>query len=251
LLYPDNPHALQAELKTSQMDILTLMESGDEIAAQDLIDKMITDFNDHPDLPQAVFRIGEEYFYTHQYQKAIDVWKLVLDNYPGRGPDVIPYLLATCYKRLEEYPTAIAYYKQVLDQYPNSQYAERAPHNLGVLHRWRGEYEEAVYWFQKQPELYSDELLSDWSLYARGVIHLQNFNQPDRALELFTQYLREFPAGQSADVVPCNLAECCARLGDTPTAVKILQDALLKYGSQSIGEDYRRKLAVLEKGGAN
>jgi len=113
------------------------------------------------------------------------------------------------------------------------------------------DYDRSVYWFEKQSELYSSELLSDWSLYARGVIHLRNLGQTDRALELFVQYLQEFPDGESAHLAPYNLAECCARLGDTPTAVNILKDFLLKYGSQPIAEDYRRKLAVLEKGGAN
>jgi len=248
-LCPDSNDALVME---SRIEILKAdIDLGDDPNALADFNDLIADFNDVSSLPRKLASKGDEFFYRNDYPKAIAIWEMVLTKYPGRKPNYIAYLLATCYKLLEDYPTAIEYYKQVLNEYPNCQYADRVPYNLGSLHRRMGEYEKAVYWFEKQPELYSRELPRDWSLYARGVIHLRNLGQPDRALELFTQYLQEFPDGESAHVAPLSLADCCVMLGDVPTAMKILQEALPKYGSESIGEEYRRKLAALAKGGTN
>ena len=67
---------------------------GDDQAAQGVIDKIIADFNDHPGGAYQISYIGDEYYYTHQYQKAIDVWELVRARYPeNRRPDLLSYLL--------------------------------------------------------------------------------------------------------------------------------------------------------------
>jgi tetratricopeptide (TPR) repeat protein len=142
---------------------------GDDEAAEDVIDKIIADFNDNPGVAEGLSSLGEQYFYKKDYGKAIDIWELILSKYPGEGPDLVPYLLATSYERLKVYRTAIAYYEQTLAEYPNCKYAYRVPYRLGIMYRRVKDYEQSVYWFGRQGELYSHRNTAQRALFFKGV----------------------------------------------------------------------------------
>jgi hypothetical protein len=55
---PQGPLAMQAKAAVAGMDILL----GNDEAVHASIGRLIADFNDHPGLPQTLFRIGEEYY---------------------------------------------------------------------------------------------------------------------------------------------------------------------------------------------
>jgi len=133
---------------------------GNDEAVQGAIDIIIADFNDNPGVAEGLSSLAEEYFYKKDYRKAIDIWDLILSSYPGEGPDLVPYLLASSHERLKEYVTAVKYYEQSVAEYPNCKYAWRVPYRLGLVYRELRDNERALYWFEQQSVLYSNESTS-------------------------------------------------------------------------------------------
>jgi TolA-binding protein len=131
--YPNDAHATKALIEVSKVDALSLIESGDDAAAQKVLDNLIGDFTDHPDLPDTIFRIGEQYYNKafscenqsqtaeakSHFQKAIAIWERMINELPQSS--ITPqayYFAARCYKRLGRYEDAIEYYQLVLDNWP-------------------------------------------------------------------------------------------------------------------------------------
>jgi len=132
--YPDSSHASKALLAASKMDVLSLIESGDDTAAQVALDTLIADFNDHPDLPEAVFIIGEQYynkafFYKKEgldtkmkdcFQKTLAIWESIKELSPNAVYPAQAYLFSgECYRKLGQLQTAIEYYQIVGNDWPD------------------------------------------------------------------------------------------------------------------------------------
>jgi tetratricopeptide (TPR) repeat protein len=220
---------------------------GDDQPVQTIIDKLIADFNDYAGVAHQISYIGDEYFYTHQYQNAIDVWKLVLNNYPGRGPDMIPYLLATCYKQLKDYTRAIEYYTQLVEKYPDSRYGCRAPYNLGIMYRRLEDYESSVYWFGQQRKLYRVESTSQHAFFFEGIVYLFNMNEYQKAANIFQEYVELYPETENAPLALYDLALCDEKLGYKTQAIATLQAALRLYPNTTFAEDIANKLVELQE----
>jgi TolA-binding protein len=140
--YPESSHASKALLAASKMDVLSLIESGDDTAAHAALDKLIADFKDHPDLPEAVFVIGEQYYNKgfryekeglnteakESFTKAIIVWEIIITELPPNAvyPAQAYFVSAECYRRLHEYENAIEYYSIVVDNWPDCKYSWHA-----------------------------------------------------------------------------------------------------------------------------
>ncbi|NIP28030.1 MAG: tetratricopeptide repeat protein [Phycisphaerae bacterium] len=144
--YPKSSHAARARLQASKVDVFSLIESGDDAAVQDALDTLIADFNDHNDLPEAVFVIGEQYYdnafrYKKEglqaesqssFQKAIAVWERIITDLPPSP--FIPQaniFVGICYDRIGDYRTAIKYYQVVLDDWPDYRHAGSAQYKIG------------------------------------------------------------------------------------------------------------------------
>jgi len=128
--YPDTDYALQAQKNLG----VIYVEEGNDIAAQELIDKLIVDFNDHPALTDAISRIIEGYYYrileseswlSENYQRPIRMWEKVLKKFPGffhDEPDLY-YFIGDCYRHLGEYENAMQYYGTVAANWTDDGYA--------------------------------------------------------------------------------------------------------------------------------
>lgn len=144
--YNETDYALTAQKKRTILEI----KVGDDIAAQVALELLITDFNDHSDLPEAVFVVGEQYYNrAFQYKKekleaeakdnfrtAIAVWERVITELPPStvAPDCYNFI-AVCYDRIGKYVTAIKYYQQVLDDWPDYQYACSVQFRIGQCYQ--------------------------------------------------------------------------------------------------------------------
>lgn len=120
------------------------VENPNTVAA---IDSIIADFNDHPDLPEAVFQIGEEYYnwafgYENKgrgaeaeenFTKAIIVWERIIQELPSSDvfTPLAYYVAGDCYFQLGEYETAIKYCQVVADNWPDYEYAWHAQFLVG------------------------------------------------------------------------------------------------------------------------
>jgi len=116
--------------------------------SQVAIDSLIADFNDHPDLPEAVFIIGEQYYYKafedpdkcrkvkseEHLKKAKDIWERIITQRPESqsiGLKHAYFFSAACYRKLGEYDKAVEYFQAVVDNWPNYQYACNAQCLIG------------------------------------------------------------------------------------------------------------------------
>ena len=119
---------------------------GDDPNAQVAIDSLLADFNDHLDLPYAMFQVGEKYYMKalqleHQgldteardyFAKAIAVSEKVITELPESTATADSYYLsALCYRRLGEYEKAIEYYQKVVSNWPDYERACSAQFSIG------------------------------------------------------------------------------------------------------------------------
>jgi tetratricopeptide (TPR) repeat protein len=138
---PESWEAEKAEVDIAKVDILVLVEEGDEQAVEEALDKLIADFEEHPWLVEALFRVGEKYFMggfsaenegledesKEYFGKAVATWeKIITDMAESKyAADALLHTGDSC-RRLGEYDKAIGYYQKLVDEWPDSKYAWHA-----------------------------------------------------------------------------------------------------------------------------
>jgi len=108
--YNETDYAFTAQKKLAVLEI----KAGDDVAAQAALELLITDFNDHPDLPEAVFVVGEQYYseayrlenegYYEQakeyFRKAIVIFERIIQEFPGStNAGYARHLIVDCLNR--------------------------------------------------------------------------------------------------------------------------------------------------------
>ncbi|MHC4544739.1 MAG: LamG-like jellyroll fold domain-containing protein [Planctomycetota bacterium] len=149
--YPAAPHALKAELKVPKMDVMSLIESGNDDAVLSKVNSLIGDFTEHPDLSETLFNIGEQYYiraFSYEKQglptkarenleKTIGVWEKGITKLPSSSayaPQTY-YFSAVCYGRLGEYDKALGHYQKVVNYYPKYDMAWNALFRVGNINQ--------------------------------------------------------------------------------------------------------------------
>jgi len=133
-LYPETLSAIRAPLDVAKINILLLIESGDDPNAQLAVDKLIVDFSDYADFARVISNIEEGYYIRtlaseawqrENYVNPLVIWEKVTSKFPDffhPDPDLY-YFIACCYYQLGEYENAIEYCGIVLDKWPDYKYA--------------------------------------------------------------------------------------------------------------------------------
>jgi len=213
--YPDNPHATKALIEISKVDALSLIEAADDTAVQKVLDTLIADYSDNPDLPDAIFRIADEYYNTairHKkegrdnqgdefYRKAIVVWEKMIEQLQ-LCPEYTPrayYCSAVVYSQeLREYQKGIDYYQHIVDNWPKYKYAWDAQYSVGFyyekLKKSKGASESQVDAKIKQAykaviEKYPDSESAPYAALRLGKLYFNKNQWPDAAyyFDLFVQ----------------------------------------------------------------
>jgi tetratricopeptide (TPR) repeat protein len=128
----------------------TYIALGDDANVLAVLDSLISDFNDHPGLTDAVFMIGEEYYNKalnikgdpnlpqaqaeEYYRKALAIWERIITELPDPNSTTIVhayYFLAVCYRGLGNHEKAIEYFEKVVNSWPDYQYAWSAQCLIG------------------------------------------------------------------------------------------------------------------------
>jgi TolA-binding protein len=151
--WPDEPRAREAQLrlKIPKKQIVAHLEAGNDSEVLSAVDKLITDFGTHPDLPSVIsHEIAERYYkqafelesqnHTDQsrdyFRNAIGVWGKVMEKFPEST--VVPtacYFSALCYHQLGEHEKAHSCCKRIVDKWPDCKWARWA--RVMVEHRAR------------------------------------------------------------------------------------------------------------------
>jgi tetratricopeptide (TPR) repeat protein len=142
---PQSEHARWSRMGLAALDILPLIEVGNQTKTQAAIDSLIADFSDCPYLSDAISVIVAGYHNritaveqpaNEDYRNLIQVWEKatgILPNFSFRYPDSY-FSIADCYHGVGEYNKAIQCYNTVLDNWPGHQYAWHAQFMVGLCY---------------------------------------------------------------------------------------------------------------------
>jgi len=130
--WPQDVQAMWAKMDMAKTDIWL----GNDAAAEKTIDILITDFNDHPELPTAIFMLGEEYYTKafrydeglneqakEHFRKAIAISERIITELPESSFTPQAYIpLGECYRRLGQQQEAMDCYQKVVSDWPDCEY---------------------------------------------------------------------------------------------------------------------------------
>jgi tetratricopeptide (TPR) repeat protein len=240
--WPGTEYEMWARTGNVRIDIL----AGDQTAVEPAVDALIADFNDHPDLPQAVFGIGEEYYYMafvdpnkcqtvkseEDLKKAKAVWEKVIAQCPQSksiGLQHAHYFSAVCYRKLGKYDKAVSYYEKVIDKWPRYQFAWSAQCLIGECYeklRSSGKLEES----EATPRIMQAykaviEKYPDCSLVGHACLKLGNMNfeasQWDEAAMYFGLFLEKCPNDIQQTSALYHLGKTYEKMGESDTAMEV------------------------------
>ncbi|MDH4240365.1 MAG: tetratricopeptide repeat protein, partial [Phycisphaerae bacterium] len=171
--YPDSSEAGRARLDIPKMNLLSLFDSKEEAAAQAALDSLIADFNDHPDLPEALYEVAKKrYQDSGKYERANSIYERITTQWPGSEYDlksqrnlVISYIsmgetgqaqkaldklalefnedpglagallsIAEIYRKSKKYEEAKSIYETVVTDYPGTERALKAQKKLAIVY---------------------------------------------------------------------------------------------------------------------
>lgn len=80
--YPDNPYTKKAQLGIPRAEAMLLIMSNNFDGAKVVIDKMLVDFAENPDLPDTLRWIAERYEWLNKFTEAESVYQQIRQKYP-------------------------------------------------------------------------------------------------------------------------------------------------------------------------
>ena len=84
--------------------------------------------------PKVEYYIGNFYYYTTKYDKAIEIYEWILYTYKKSDyADDAQYMQARCYEDQRDFAKAMAAYRKFLGTYPKSEWVNKAQTNLENL----------------------------------------------------------------------------------------------------------------------
>jgi len=145
----NSSEARKAVLDIRKLEIMSLIEAGNDADAAVGIDKLVADFNDHSALPKVIYEIGRKYQDDAcryegegldveakvEFQKAVTTWQIITGIY--RNSAVAPrafYAMSDCYRKLDERVKAIECYEEILGNWPDYGYAWSAQFHIGYCY---------------------------------------------------------------------------------------------------------------------
>lgn len=127
---------------------------------------------------------------------AIELKVLLFEN---KGPDSLAtplreYAAARLLVRQRRLAEADSVLRSIREQYGGHALIDDADFLRAVILRERGEYTAAATAFGEIPLVYENSFLADRSLYEAAQIYEEDLGEPERALELYSRILTDYPA---------------------------------------------------------
>lgn len=144
--YPESSSASKSVLGLQRADVLSLIMSQDYDGADEVLDKMITNFSEHPDLPDTLLSIGKRCYekglseekegFAFQsrghLKKAVEIWDRLISEFPDFSltPEACCWA-GDCYLKLGKYRDSISCFQTVVNDYPEYEHAWHAQYTIG------------------------------------------------------------------------------------------------------------------------
>ena len=132
---------LEIEIWPRATIVVSNIGLGDCVSS-DTIDKLLTDFNDHPDLPEVMALIAESHWNEAfgkenqgqteaaraYFQRALANWEIIINRLPETNAITAEayYFSGQAYQRLGEFKKAMECYEAVVEDWPDCQFSWNA-----------------------------------------------------------------------------------------------------------------------------
>jgi len=236
------------EIKTGRVRMDIILGQDEQVSA--VVEALMMEFADNPDLSRTIFMIGEEYYgiakqkvnfgeteaAKEYFIKAFNVWQNIINELPDS--EFAPhanYFVAVCYRHLGLYDMAVEYWQKVADNWPDFMYTDSA-HILVGAYTWilrdRGEIpaEEAdpliQIAFETVIEYYKVGIYPYVYRYALGELgrfHMEK-SQWLEAIENFETFRMEFPDDGRTCWVLENLIQAYEAIGETALVIEVCEE---------------------------
>jgi TolA-binding protein len=80
--FPYNPYAKRAKLGISRADVMSVIASQDYQKAEESLNKFVTDFNSHSDMPWSLYSIADRHKKINRSEDVNRIYRQILQNYP-------------------------------------------------------------------------------------------------------------------------------------------------------------------------
>jgi tetratricopeptide (TPR) repeat protein len=269
--WPGDVQVMWAKMDMAKTDI----GLGNDAAAEKTIDILITDFNDNPELPTAIFMLGEEYYNKafnikgdpnspdakpeEYYRKALAVWERIIQKLPPSPTTPQAYWCsAVVYSQeLGEYQKGIEYYQQVVDNWPDYQYAWHAQFFVGMYYeklRDSGGIPESEanpkieQAYKAVVEKYPDSNSSPHAALKLGQLNFNRGQWADAA-KYFEIFLEKAPEDQRQVDVLYDLGRAYEKMGELSLAAEMYRIFIEMAAPNDLRiKDVKARLIKLEEG---
>jgi len=254
--YPGSVYAGRARLGVSRGKVLSLIVSQDYNQAEETIDKMVADFNDHADLPETLYWIAERYQWDVKHEKANNLYKQIIQNYPDSEyaskarlgisrAKVLSLIISENYKRAEK-----AFDKLVADfsEHPDLQTTifmiGEGYYNQAFRCEDDGHDTEAKEYLQKTITLWekvvTDFPESDFTVQAYYFTAgcYRRLGQYEKAIEYYQRVVSKWPDYQYTWNAQFMVGCCYEELKDTASVEKPVADAQIKAAYEQVVQNY-------------
>lgn len=142
----------------------------------------------------AIFKAGVMFDKAEQYNKAIEAYKLLANNYP-QSKYAIPSLesIAEDYKILEDYNNVAYTYEEIFKRYPQDERAEPALYNASYYFEQAKNWNEAIRVNKLYVERYPDSPDAKDLYFNTATLYLK-VDELDQANEIYRQFAQKYPS---------------------------------------------------------
>ncbi len=238
---------------------------GNDVAVKGILDELVTAYGGNPALPDAVFKIGEEYYNKaigdanespidqadpnfairqDNFAKAAFVWDRIIKQLPeSNSPPVQDayYFAAYCYGQLGEYAKAIQYWQKIVDAWPDYKYAWHALSRMAYSYSMLGSSgvisESEARFSMEQAYKVVMENYPDCPAANDALMGLGNLNygrgQWTEAAKYYELFLEKFPEDKRWNDVLYSLAYAYQKMGQLQLAAELRRTFIEVAGSES------------------
>ena len=155
--------------------------------------------------PLAQFGIAQTYFAEANYEKAIDGYKKVIDNYrTTESAEDAQFYIGWSYQRLAKYDEAILQLEEAIELFPYNENAPNSQFFIGQIYYAKKDYQGAIEAYRKVADNTTFDYNTRRSAQYWIARLLEENNDIDEAVGAYQQLLRNFPELHQTPSHPSN-----------------------------------------------
>ena len=167
--------------------------------------KNVIDSNHKELSPLAQFGIAQTHFSEASYQKAIDEYKKVIDNYSAtKSAEDARFYIGWSYQRLEKYDDAILQLEEAIELFPHNENSPNSQFFIAQIYHAKEDYQGATEAYRKVTDNTTIDYNTRRSAQYRIAELLEVNDDIDGAVEAYQQLLINFPELHQTPSHPSN-----------------------------------------------